>query len=103
MIGWGIKLRVTGTGVGDSGVGISAIGRGNPEPAAESWKAETRRADGPVAGTRHLRRSSRYSYVVTRFRPYLLHRFGQLANRSTDQLTLSLIRQFPPDRYRGCG
>jgi len=35
MIGWGIQFRVTATGVGDSGIGISAISRGNPEPAAE--------------------------------------------------------------------
>jgi len=26
---------VSATGVGDSGIGISAISRGNPEPAAE--------------------------------------------------------------------
>jgi len=45
---------VTVTGVGDSGVGISAIGRRNPELAAEGWTADTRRADALVAGTRHL-------------------------------------------------
>ena len=46
---------MTGTGVGDSGIGISAISRRNPEPAAEGRTADTRKADAPVAVTRHLK------------------------------------------------
>jgi hypothetical protein len=44
---------VTGTGVGDSGISISAISRGNLEPAAEGRTADPRKADAPVAVTRH--------------------------------------------------
>ena len=47
---------MTGTDVGDSGIGISAISRGNPEPAAEGRTADTRKADAPVAVTCHLYR-----------------------------------------------
>ena len=34
-----------GTGVGDSGISISAISRGNLEPAAEARMADSRKAD----------------------------------------------------------
>ena len=44
---------MTGTVVGDSGVGFSAISRGNLEPAAEGRMAGTRMAEAPVAVTCH--------------------------------------------------
>ena len=50
------------TGVGDSGVGISALSRGSLMPAAEGLTADTRRADAPVAGTRHLNKSWPFAF-----------------------------------------
>ena len=44
---------MTGTGVGDSGISISAISRGNLEPVAEGRTADTRKADALVAVTCH--------------------------------------------------
>jgi len=44
---------VTATGVGDSGIGFSAISRGSLEPATEGRTADFRKADAPVAVTRH--------------------------------------------------
>jgi len=44
---------VAGTGVGDSGIGISAISRGKLEPAAEARMADSRKADALVAVTCH--------------------------------------------------
>ena len=44
---------MTGTGVGDSGISISAISRGNLEPAAEARMADSRKADALVAVTCH--------------------------------------------------
>jgi len=53
---------VTAAGIGDSGFGFSAISRGNLEPAAEGRTADSRKADAPVAVTRHLLFAS---YVCT--------------------------------------
>ena len=69
---------MTGTGVGDSGISISAISRGNLEPVAEARMADSRKADAPVAGTRHLKG---ISYICT---------FAQAAGRFA-LLHLSLL------------
>jgi len=47
--GW----RVTATGIGNSGFGLSAISRRYLEPAAEGRTADPRKADAPGADTRH--------------------------------------------------
>ena len=44
---------MTGTGVGDSGISISAISRGSLEPAAEARMADSRKADALMAVTCH--------------------------------------------------
>ena len=46
-----------GTGIGDSGISISAISRGSLEPAAEGRTADTRKADALVAVTRHPKKN----------------------------------------------
>ena len=58
--GW----RVTGTGVGDSGFGFSAISRGSLEPAAEGRTANAR-----MAVTRHLNR-----FALREFQPLSAYR-----------------------------
>ncbi len=80
---------MTGTGVGDSGISISAISRGNLEPASEGRKAGFRKADALVAVTRHLKG---ISYVCT---------FAQAAGRLA--LLHLLLKQSLPDKYRGYG
>ena len=62
IFGDGCRPRVSATGVGNSGVGFSAVSRGNLEPAAEARMADSRKAEAPVAGTRHLKG---ISYVCT--------------------------------------
>ncbi|MEY3812386.1 MAG: hypothetical protein RL495_333 [Verrucomicrobiota bacterium] len=56
---------MTGTGVGDSGISISAISRGNLEPAAEARMADSRKADALVAVTCHLNES----WLLLHFQP----------------------------------
>jgi hypothetical protein len=53
---------VTAAGIGDSGFGFSAISRGNLEPAAEGRTADSRKADAPVAVTRHLNKSWHFAF-----------------------------------------
>ena len=77
---------MTGTGVGDSGISISAISRGSLEPAAEARMADSRKADAPAAGTRHLKG---ISYICT---------FAQAAGRFA--LLHLRLTQSLPDKYR---
>jgi hypothetical protein len=59
---------VTAIGVGNSGIGFSAISRGYLEPAAEGRMADSRKADALGAVTRHLKMHAAANPPVSGFR-----------------------------------